>query len=93
MPWYNSGSKIEILRFAPLGDPMQVKVGNSLISIKSDAEVIEVELNYPMYKIALVGNPNCGKTTIFNLLTGANQKVGNWPGVTESRKKIWFLRP
>ena len=40
------GSKIEILRFAPLGDPMQVKVGNSLISIrKSEAEVIEVELN------------------------------------------------
>ena len=40
------GSQIEILRFAPLGDPMQVKVGNSLISIrKSEAEVIEVELN------------------------------------------------
>ena len=40
------GSKIEILRFAPLGDPMQVKVGNSLISIrKSEAEVIEVELS------------------------------------------------
>ena len=40
------GSKIEILRFAPLGDPMQIKVGNSLISIrKSEAEVIEVELN------------------------------------------------
>ena len=43
-----------------------------------------------MYKIALVGNPNCGKTTIFNLLTGANQKVGNWPGVTVE-KKFGFL--
>lgn len=32
--------------------------------------------------IALVGNPNCGKTTLFNRLTGANQKIGNWPGVT-----------
>ena len=43
-----------------------------------------------MYKIALVGNPNCGKTTIFNLLTGANQKVGNWPGVTVEKKFGFF---
>ncbi|MBL4581731.1 MAG: ferrous iron transport protein B [Gammaproteobacteria bacterium] len=39
-----------------------------------------------MQKIALIGNPNCGKTTLFNLLTGANQKVGNWPGVTVEKK-------
>ncbi|MEN8443973.1 MAG: Fe(2+) transporter permease subunit FeoB [Cyanobacteria bacterium J06555_13] len=37
--------------------------------------------------IALVGNPNCGKTTLFNALTGANQRVGNWPGVTVDRKE------
>ena len=37
-------------------------------------------------KIALVGNQNCGKTTLFNLLTGMNQKVGNWSGVTIERK-------
>lgn len=37
-------------------------------------------------KIALVGNQNSGKTTLFNLLTGSNQKVGNWPGVTIDRK-------
>lgn len=37
-------------------------------------------------KIALVGNQNCGKTTLFNLLTGTNQKIGNWPGVTIERK-------
>ena len=36
--------------------------------------------------IALVGNPNCGKTTLFNELTGSNQYVGNWPGVTVERK-------
>lgn len=36
--------------------------------------------------IALAGNPNCGKTTMFNRLTGANQRVGNWPGVTIDRK-------
>ena len=38
-------------------------------------------------KIALVGNPNCGKTTMFNNLTGANQYVGNWPGVTVEKKE------
>ncbi|MFQ4136116.1 Fe(2+) transporter permease subunit FeoB [Nodosilinea sp. PGN35] len=37
--------------------------------------------------IALLGNPNCGKTTLFNALTGANQQVGNWPGVTVDRKE------
>ncbi len=37
-------------------------------------------------KIALVGNQNCGKTTLFNLLTGTHQKIGNWPGVTIERK-------
>ena len=38
-------------------------------------------------KIALAGNPNCGKTTLFNLLTGSNQFVGNWPGVTVEKKE------
>lgn len=42
------------------------------------------------FTIALVGNPNCGKTTLFNLLTGSHQKVGNWPGVTVEQKKGHF---
>ena len=42
--------------------------------------------NKATYTVALCGNPNSGKTTLFNLLTGSNQKVGNWPGVTVERK-------
>lgn len=40
-----------------------------------------------MIKIALVGNPNCGKTLLFNLITGSTQYVGNWPGVTVEKKE------
>ena len=47
-------------------------------------------MNAPFRKIALVGNPNCGKTTIFNALTGSHQYVGNWPGVTVEKKSGVF---
>ncbi|MGI6578269.1 MAG: FeoB small GTPase domain-containing protein [Eubacteriales bacterium] len=40
-----------------------------------------------MKTIALTGNPNSGKTTLFNRLTGSNQYVGNWPGVTVEKKE------
>ena len=39
-----------------------------------------------MTEIALIGNPNSGKTSLFNLITGHNERVGNWPGVTVERK-------
>ncbi len=38
-------------------------------------------------RIALIGNPNCGKTTMYNALTGSTQYVGNWPGVTVEKKE------
>ncbi|KTC87932.1 MULTISPECIES: Fe(2+) transporter permease subunit FeoB [Legionella] len=44
-----------------------------------------------MRQLLLVGNPNCGKTTLFNALTGANQRVGNWPGVTVEQKTGSFI--
>ncbi len=40
--------------------------------------------------VGLVGNPNCGKTTLFNMLTGLNQRIGNWPGVTVEKKSGFF---
>ena len=43
-----------------------------------------------MTRVALVGNPNCGKTTVFNQLTGTHQRVGNWPGVTVEKKSGRF---
>ena len=43
--------------------------------------------------IALVGNPNCGKTALFNRLTGARQKVANYAGVTVERKQGSFISP
>ncbi len=42
------------------------------------------------FTIAIAGNPNCGKTTLFNSLTGARQRVGNWPGVTVDRKEGFY---
>ena len=44
-------------------------------------------------KVALIGNPNTGKTSVFNVLTGLNQKVGNYPGITVEKKEGCTLLP
>ena len=43
-------------------------------------------MKHPFLKVALIGNPNTGKTSLFNQLTGLNQQVGNYPGITVERK-------
>ncbi|HOT59097.1 MAG TPA: FeoB small GTPase domain-containing protein, partial [Spirochaetales bacterium] len=47
-------------------------------------------MNNKTYTVAVIGQPNCGKTTLFNALTGSNQYVGNWPGVTVEKKSGKF---
>jgi ferrous iron transport protein B len=57
---------------------------------KSCCKVRENQNSSKNLTIGLVGNPNCGKTTVFNALTGSHQSVGNWPGVTVERKSGFF---
>ena len=83
------GTRIKVARFAPLGDPIEIQFRGAL----SDPAPPRSERPAPrkaMTTIALIGNPNAGKTTVFNGLTGAHQRVGNWPGVTVERKSGHF---
>ncbi len=119
------GAEITLIKFAPMGDPMEFQVhGYELTLRMDDAAKISVEpiavrarshegtsdINKSVHPglgeegkyhskgdgnplpeteeltFALVGNQNCGKTTLFNQLTGSNQHIGNFPGVTVDRK-------
>ena len=118
------GAKATVVRFAPMGDPMELRIHGYELTLRlDDAKKIQVtkieqaadetpkkskkHTAHPalgeagihhmkgdgdplpvdqMLTFALVGNQNCGKTTLFNRLTGANQHVGNFPGVTVDRK-------
>lgn len=114
------GAKVSMVKSAPFGDPIEIKIHGYDLSIrKSEADKIALfendsEADYlikkrnllkpvlknrvvplratscdkdKIFKIALIGNPNSGKTTLFNSLTGSYQYVGNWPGVTVGRKE------
>ncbi|MBR2067271.1 MAG: ferrous iron transport protein B [Solobacterium sp.] len=119
------GVEVEVIKFAPLGDPMEIRIHNYELTLRlSEAEKIDIEqidglskqsiikkdkkiVSHPglgeegifhpkgsgvalsdeiKLTFALVGNQNSGKTTLFNQLTGSNQHVGNFPGVTVDRK-------
>ena len=91
------GTELYIRKVAPLGDPVEITVRGYELSLRKDrcrlctcrteVSLAKRRMDNMTLRIALAGNPNCGKTTMFNQLTGANQYVGNWPGVTVEKKE------
>ena len=92
------GQEVEVLLNAPLQDPVKYKVMGYEVSLRrQEAEMIEVEATHeepvsqesrrPEITVALVGNPNCGKTSLFNFASGAHERVGNYSGVTVDAKE------
>lgn len=93
------GTEFKVVRIAPLGDPVEIRVRGTDLSLRRD-EVAGLRIERPdkvtpdskptlpqeEYTVAVIGNPNSGKTTLFNGLTGARQHVGNWAGVTVEQK-------
>ena len=93
------GTEFQVLRIAPLGDPVEIRVRGTDLSLRREEasglnitplenleEAAKPASELAKYTIAVIGNPNSGKTTLFNGLTGARQHVGNWAGVTVERK-------
>lgn len=93
------GTEFTVLRIAPLGDPIEIRVRGTDLSLRqNEVSAIQVELLEHQHDtqknnvlkeevtVAVIGNPNCGKTTLFNGLTGSRQHVGNWAGVTVEQK-------
>ena len=81
------GQEVEVLLNAPLQDPVKYKVMGYEVSLRrQEAEMIDVEGKGEI-TVALVGNPNCGKTSLFNFASGAHERVGNYSGVTVDAKE------
>lgn len=93
------GTEFTVIRIAPLGDPIEIRVRGTDLSLRQN-EVTALKIERLQYQssshkndlfkehvsVAVIGNPNCGKTTLFNGLTGSRQHVGNWAGVTVEQK-------
>ncbi len=97
------GTEFKIVRIAPLGDPVEIRVRGTDLSLrKQEVAGLSIERldngtpepklgsQQQEYTVAVIGNPNCGKTTLFNGLNGARQHVGNWAGVTVERKTGFY---
>ncbi len=93
------GTEFTVIRIAPLGDPIEIRVRGTDLSLRqNEVSAIQIERleHQPKtqqiesfkegVRVAVIGNPNCGKTTLFNGLTGSKQHVGNWAGVTVEQK-------
>jgi len=80
------GAAVRVEKCAPMGDPLEISVKGYHLSLrKEDCQYIMVDRD-PKVTVALAGNPNSGKTTVFNALTGSHHHVGNYPGVTVERR-------
>ncbi|MDO8940808.1 MAG: Fe(2+) transporter permease subunit FeoB [Methylicorpusculum sp.] len=98
------GTEFELVRIASLGDPVEIRVRGTDLSLRrgevAGLKIERLKSEAPRlkptpeqkseYTIAVIGNPNCGKTTLFNGLTGARQHVGNWAGVTVEQKTGFY---
>ena len=92
------GKKVEVIMNAPLKDPVEYEILGYKVSLRrEEAALIEVSSeeeynrkNVRSIRVALVGNPNCGKTSIFNLASGSHEHVGNYSGVTVDAKEGRF---
>jgi ferrous iron transport protein B len=83
-------SEADLIEVVPVGEFVETGNGNYEGVIERNIDLIDQSERTKTINIALVGNPNCGKTTLFNFISGAKEKVGNYSGVTVDIKKATF---